>query len=400
MAVRVVFFTYAYPPLKYPRSIQIARLVKHSGHDIKVICCDDDSPKDFTIAYQNKDRPAELIVFKKIPFNFFRPNHLLDRLHLPDKHRSWVLSCANRLLKRNQISGNEVFVTFGQPMSTHLAGLRIKRAAGVTWIAHFSDPWVDNPFRQRIPMLTWINRAMERAVISEADRLVFCSRETVDLVMRKYPPEWKDKTAVVPHAFDLSLYGDQTPQQNGLVLRYIGNFYGKRTPQPFIDALLVLHQNQPEILNDLRAELVGQIDTRYSLPSELPPELLSILPPVDYLDSLRLMRTANLLLVIDAPYDQSVFLPSKLIDYIGARRPIFAISPPGVTTDLVQRLGGFVANPSSIPEIAQELAYAITSLKSANSTLPIKEDIKTEFDAEFVASRMDRLIDELVQKDR
>jgi hypothetical protein len=291
-------------------------------------------------------------------------------------------------------------VTFGQPMSVHLAGLKIKRATGVPWIAHFSDPWVDSPFRQSIPILTQLNRTMERAVIAKANRLVFCSRETVDLVMRKYPPEWKDKTAVVPHAFDLSLYGDQTPQQNGMILRYIGNFYGKRTPQPLIDALFALQREQPGILNNLRAELVGQIDTRFSLPKELPPGLLSILPPVDYLDSLRLMRTANLLLVIDAPYDESVFLPSKLIEYIGARRPIFAISPPGVTAKLVERLGGFVANPNSIPEIAQELAYAIISLRSGNLNLPISEDIKTEFDAAFVASRMDSLIDELVRKDR
>jgi hypothetical protein len=400
MAVRVIFLTYAYPPLKYPRSIQIARLAQYSGHEIRVVCCDDDSPKDFTIACEVKGKPAEVVAVKKKPFSFFKPTHLLDRMLLPDQNRSWALGTADRLLRASQVAPGDVLVTFGQPMSVHLAGLKIKRATGVPWIAHFSDPWVDNPFRQSIPILTQLNRTMERAVIAKANRLVFCSRETVDLVMRKYPPEWKDKTAVVPHAFDLSLYGDQTPQQNGMILRYIGNFYGKRTPQPLIDALFALQREQPGILNNLRAELVGQIDTRFSLPKELPPGLLSILPPVDYLDSLRLMRTANLLLVIDAPYDESVFLPSKLIEYIGARRPIFAISPPGVTAKLVERLGGFVANPNSIPEIAQELAYAITSLRSGNLNLPISEDIKTEFDAAFVASRMDSLIDELVRKDR
>jgi hypothetical protein len=45
---------------------------------------------------------------------------------------------------------------------------------------------------------------------------------------------------------------------------------------------------------------------------------------VGYQESLKLMSEADALLVIDAPADQSVFLPSKLIDYIGAGRPISA----------------------------------------------------------------------------
>jgi hypothetical protein len=66
---------------------------------------------------------------------------------------------------------------------------------------------------------------------------------------------------------------------------------------------------------------------------------------VDYKTSLALMESADLLLVIDAPFDQSVFLPSKLVDYIGAQRPIFAITPPGTSAKLVSDLGGMVAHP-------------------------------------------------------
>jgi hypothetical protein len=399
MAVKVIFFTYAYPPLKYPRSVQIARLVKHSTHDIHVIRCEDESPKDMTIDGDIQEAAAELTVFKKEPFTFLRPGHLLDYLQLPDQHRSWALNSAKRLIENGHIEGKDVLVTFGQPMSSHLAGLKVKRATGVPWIAHFSDPWVDNPFRRHFPLLSWLNRTMERSVIAEADRLVFSSGETSDVVMMKYPPAWKAKAGVMPHAFDPSLYEDADLEQNRLILRYIGNFYGKRTPQPFVDALQTLHREQPEILNNLRAELVGKIDTHFTVPGEIPPGLLTILPSVDYLDSLRLMRTANLLLVIDAPYDQNIFLPSKLIDYIGAGRPIFAITPPGETSKVVERLGGYVANPKNIPEVVQKLASAITSLRNVNPEVSIKEDIRSEFEASFVTARMDRLIEELAQKD-
>ena len=46
-----------------------------------------------------------------------------------------------------------------------------------------------------------------------------------------------------------------------------------------------------------------------------------------------------MLLILDAPFDISVFFPSKLVDYIGAQKPILAITPEGSCADIVRRLG-------------------------------------------------------------
>jgi glycosyltransferase involved in cell wall biosynthesis len=394
MAVRVIFFTYAYPPLKYPRSIQIARLVQYSNHEIRVVCCEDDSPKDFTIACEVKGKPAELVVVKKKPFSFFRPAHLLDRMLLPDQNRSWALDTANYLLRSNQVVSGDVLVTFGQPMSVHLAGLEIKRATGMPWIAHFSDPWADNPFRRGV-IKGWLNNIMERQVIVEADRLVFTSQETVELVMSKYPAPWGDKAVVIPHAYDPSRYIKAPTKCDGFSLRYVGNFYGTRTPESLIHALMKLYEDDPEILRGVSLELIGNTESRVKIPHELPPGLLSVCPPVDYCTSLDLMQSADLLLVIDAPFERSVFLPSKLIDYIGAARPILAITPPGPAAELVTRLGGFVADPRNPSEIAKKLTRAIKSLREAKPKYWGSESVRKEFEAPVVASRMDILINEL-----
>jgi hypothetical protein len=53
---------------------------------------------------------------------------------------------------------------------------------------------------------------------------------------------------------------------------------------------------------------------------------------VDYLKSLELMKTADYLILIDAPSEtKSIFFPSKLVDYIGANKPIVVISPDGTS---------------------------------------------------------------------
>ena len=46
-----------------------------------------------------------------------------------------------------------------------------------------------------------------------------------------------------------------------------------------------------------------------------------------------------MLLVIDAPADESLFLPSKLIDYLPARKPILGLTPArGASADLIRAL--------------------------------------------------------------
>ena len=66
--------------------------------------------------------------------------------------------------------------------------------------------------------------------------------------------------------------------------------------------------------------------------------------------------SADVLLVVDAAGSDSLFLPSKLIDYLPLRRPIFAITPlVGPSADLVRELGYYVAPPNDSESIAATL---------------------------------------------
>src|SRR5262249_44227269 len=120
-------------------------------------------------------------------------------------------------------------------------------------------------------------------------------------------------------------------------------------------------------------------------------------PPVDYLESLRLMQEADLLLVIDAPSELSVFLPSKLIDYMGAQRPILALSPPGACAELVLNLGGDTARPDDPGEIAGKLAAAIADLRQSPTTAWGDAEIRARYAAPRVAAEFDAVIDELAR---
>ena len=217
-------------------------------------------------------------------------------------------------------------------MSDHLVGLRLKSRLGIPWIAHFSDPWADSAFRRYEFLAQFVNARLEAQVIEAADQLVFTSEETLGLVMRKYPKAWRTKAEAPPHSFNPAIYSQPSKPSGPLIVRYLGSFYGHRSPAPLFRALKLLLTREASILDKVQFELVGSLPARMRMhPSlrGLPDGLVRLRDPVPYLELLRLMSALDLLLVIDGPDDLSVFLPSKLIDYLGARVPIFGIVPHG-----------------------------------------------------------------------
>jgi len=359
--------SYAFPPMAYPQSIQVPRFVDMLGVSAVVVSGEDPMERcDETIAPDIEERVERIL---RVPFRrtLFqrRMDGLGERLYLgwanlPDPYRGWVYR-AERWVESWQWETGfrpDLLITFGMPMSDHLFGLRYKRRTGCPWIAHFSDPWSDNPFRRDNLLTAWLNRHMEGWVIEKADVVVFTSSETLDLVMRKYPSRWRKKAFVIPHAFDRRRFDPALLPPEGLyTIRYIGNFYGPRSPRPLLEAIERLAREEPALLDGVAVEFIGSMGRHRNLLQRYPVagRLVSFRGMVSYTESLRLMQTAHCLLVIDAPAKVSVFFPSKLVEYIGSNRFILAISPRGTTARVVREVGGLVVDPNDVMAVTEGL---------------------------------------------
>ena len=400
--IELLAISFSYPPLVYPRSIQVARLLRHLDSSTVVVCADEKGyPRDATL---EPHADAFLEKCLRVPFAMPRWRAAISAVaarlrapvwhKLPDYYRSWTpqaLKATEAYMREARYRPN-VLVTFGSPMSDHLLGWQLARRHSLPWVAHFSDPWVDNPFNRYDRLTSALNFLLERKVVGTADRLVFTSLETLDLVMAKYPKSWAAKGRVLPHAFDKALYPapalDDKPK---LTLRYLGELYGHRTATPLFAALARIAAAEPSSLSDVQIELIGLSDeatlNTASLAS-LPAALVTVRRRVSYRESLALMTSADGLLVIDAPAEKSVFLPAKLVDYIGSGRPILGITPPGTAADLIRRLGGWVADPSDsaavINVLNDYLAY-LRQRRRAPSHLWGAPDVRRTFEAPRVA---------------
>lgn len=410
--MNLLAISYVLPPNLYSQAIQIGRLLYHTRVRLGVVTGEVETLSHGLDAYPDFD--SRLAFRLPVPF---RPpfSGLLHRIaanllplyaRAPDEFGGWV-PLAGRVvddfLAKGEFTPN-VLVTFGEPMSDHLLGLRLKRRYGMPWVAHFSDPWADNPFRRRFFLANFWNRKMEREVIENADRVIFTSQETLNLVMAKYPAVWRDKARVLPHGYEPEFYGTpERPVDGPILVRYLGNFYGHRTPMPLFRALASIHRDHPEELQNVRIELVGGVPARMlntSAYRSLPEGLVSIVPTVGYLASLTLMAESDLLLVVDAPDDVSVFLPGKLVDYLGARVPILGIVPPGASAELLSRLGGAVANPRSQSEVVAALREALREIRARRGNQDSRpwgnQEVRESYRADVVAKRFLSILGELV----
>jgi glycosyltransferase involved in cell wall biosynthesis len=393
---RLLAVSWDMPPLSGPRAVQVSRTLKHLvplGWESSVVCFGPQSNR------YNQDPELASSLAAPSGVTLVRVRSLEERLVfrtawrvipplklLPDEKWVWIRAAtlAGRRLAAEQRF--DALASFAQPWSDHLIGRRLHRATGLPWIAHFSDPWTDSPYLRGRPWQRRLWSRMERDVIQTAGAIVFVNAQTADRVMAKYPPAWRSKVHIVPHGFDRAELS-AAPQESTadrMRLVHAGRFYdGIRTPEPMLRALATLAQRRP-LARELQVTLVGPIVPAHQRLSEKLglTGIVEFTGRVPSAQSAVQTAAADVLLVIDAPADDSLFLPSKLIDYLPLRRPILGLTPlRGASADLIRRLGYPVVAPDDDASIARQIE-ALLDLKQTGrlGPSPLHDTVTAEYD--------------------
>lgn len=382
--MRILILTYMDPVrANSAASITLNRLLtewQRRGHDITLFYSDgieDYGTSDEVMA----TRLAPLRKFKiptsenRFPFNIlFRLSGLRQ---LPD------LSVSNHFRLIRAIVGNlreesnyDFILSWSFRHSIHLAAMRIAELTKIPWFVSLSDPWADNGtgFGDYGRLELAINRIMERRVFAGASAIFFTTDAIRELVMRKYPASWNEKTLVIVTGYDATLYPARVrPSGAEISIRYIGALYGTRSPESLFCAL---GHVPGSILDRIRfrfvtgnGPLIEQTARHYRVSSDL----FQVVPPVSYIESLREMQDADVLLSIDGTTERNIFLPSKLVDYVGTGNMIWAITSPGASADFVRNVGGIVSDLHDPEKIARDLANIATRLARSTDKCKINQ---------------------------
>ena len=375
---RLLAISWAMPPILAPRSIQVSRTIQalaDLGWNIDLLCV---SPESASKAYK-LDASLPLPAASKVNMvricssEQSRIQNILRRIFsplrfIPDASRAWIkpaIASGMNLLKKNNY---DAMISFAQPWSDHIVALQLQETTNLRWIAHFSDPWTDSPYFAAKGIGKLYSKQKEQAVLARADAIIFTNEQTRSTVMQKYPPDWKHKTHVIPHGFDADIVPaslPSLPDAGKLHLVYTGNFYQMRSPEPLMHALAKVCEDRTHA-EQLAVTFIGSTPAVFQeMAATLNlSDIIRFLPTMPNKEAIENAAQADILLIIDAPSEKSLFLPSKLIDYLPLRKPILGITPlEGASADLLRRLECRVCPPDDISQIANAIKSLLKKWK-------------------------------------
>ncbi|HYG73853.1 MAG TPA: hypothetical protein VEK08_02380 [Planctomycetota bacterium] len=208
---------------------------------------------------------------------------------------------------------------------------------GVPWVAYFNEPWSGNTF-YKSPVTRAALGRYERQIFETATELIFATDALRDAMLAGAEPEILAKAHVIPPAFHPDWYGKaELPvlfrqiRPAGKVIAHVGDLHPYRSPAKLYEAIAALSKQHADLAAKLHFWQIGEMDESFvNLEREHGVAgNVQLFSPVSYLESLAVMKAADVLLLIDSPVRRSVFLPSKLVDYLGARKPILGLTPKG-----------------------------------------------------------------------
>jgi len=292
--------------------------------------------------YRNTNHPLLRIARSAAMRVFSFPDHML--LWTP-----FAVSEARRICRSNRI---DAVYTTSPPHSTHLAGMILSSRTGIPWVADFRDPWTLNAYRKNGSLKTIgfrTERWLETCVLKNA-RAVLANTEANKHNLEKefafiggkklihLPNGWED--------FSLNVVYPKTPDNGTFRIVHAGTFYPRFKPYGLLHALADWkYGNKPaEIFslekNQLRVVLIGSRDpeTRRVIERLDLEDYVTITPWIAQEEARAEMSRADMLwATLGTSKESATYVPSKLLEYISAKRPIIGFFPEGEAKRLIDR---------------------------------------------------------------
>jgi glycosyltransferase involved in cell wall biosynthesis len=285
---------------------------------------------------------------------------------IPDKCFPWIGPAA----RFGQKLKFDLIYSTSDPLSDHLVARRIAQATGVRYVAEFRDLWLGSPYFARTHP-TRLHRALharlERQVIRGTSAVVSLSRGIQQYFENAYPT---CLSRVIYNCFDPEEYPAPAPAAQAFTILYAGALYSSRSPASFLEGFS--HFVQKHRLTPAEAKFIiaggsSDLDLRGMSRKHNVETYVELLGRLPHGEALARMQSATALLTIQSPEDD-IHVPGKLFEYIGARRPIFAISQPcEVAAMVTHHQLGWVAepNPAAVATRLDEL-YAAWKTRGHN----------------------------------
>ena len=271
------------------------------------------------------------------------------------------------------------------PQYGHLPAVWLSSKTKIAWIANWSDPMPHSkapiPYGKGLSSnISFNTKWYLKKICKNADFHTFPSNRLKNYYLN-YLPANPEKCFVLPHIIDKNIY-PQIPPHCELRLYHIGGGLSERNPHLFFKALHeVLHMEKFKNFQ-IDVKFIGPIEAGIEelIKEDNIDNIVKLIGRKPYSEAMGYIEKADMVIVLEAPMEEGIFLPSKIADILGYHKPIFAISPAkGVLADLISTYGcGITTDGKSLSSIKEGLIKVFEQWSEGN----LKEhyNISTAYD--------------------
>ena len=254
-----------------------------------------------------------------------------------------------------------------------IVGYILKKKYGVKWVATWNDPY------PAIKYPTPYGKGKEAKCGIWDKKLIRVIRKYVDVhiipnerlakYMQSYLKVSNESIRIIPHVvLDNNIIIKNFTNNKKLRIIHSGNLNQPRNPRTFLEALKVLISQNKIPSGGIEFSILGVLpqECRDVINAWHLGDYVKILPPVPYEESLQILSDYDLALIIEAPCDEGIFLPTKVSDYMQSSISVLAVSPKvGVLNDLYRnKYIPYFADVNDVDAIFKELEKVFIDFKN------------------------------------
>jgi len=257
--------------------------------------------------------------------------------------------------------GCDVVLSRSLPLYGHLPALIVSRRLKIPWIANWNDP---APLEKMPPpygkgpqaKLSYPADRLLRAAALGATWHTFPCERLRRYVCSYLPGRLLERSSVIPH-IALDRFQNRAPghRRACLSLCYAGNLGPQRQPHVLLQGLREFVHRRPAARVNLTFISNRPDEVMTAARSLHVAQMVHAEAARPYVDTLAAMREHDVLVVIEGPLKEGIFLPSKLVDCAQLTRPVLALSPAvGTVRDMLSETGGGIVvdcqSPAQVTE--------------------------------------------------
>ena len=267
----------------------------------------------------------------------------------PDSMKYWkkpAIEAASEIIENEKI---DAILSTSSPITAHIIANDLKEKYGIPWVADLRDLWNLNPYINHNFIRTHFEKRLEMKTFKNVDALT----TTTELAKQTLQTIHLDKKIVsVVSGFDPQDFEKtkQTEKSERLTLIYAGSLYnGKRDPSILFDAVgQLISENkidQDKIIIDFYGDDTNlqELSQKYDITSNV-----NIHGRITQNEVLQHQMNSDVLLLISwMDESEKMFIPGKIYDCIGCKKPILSIGyKEGSLKDLIDKtdIGYHVSN--------------------------------------------------------